>query len=152
MIVPSHAQTRKLVSLIPDRNVLMDERVAFVADLAFDVTEQVQPLEGEAPAIATESSGGAAVWESLLEVAIAGPLRRTLNRRFDVSPPLLIAAAGGHFSSDIDKTTTIIVTGTTDASVAMDAAVGKHDGYTIALRHKLEASRNGYVSNAFHSS
>jgi hypothetical protein len=56
---------------------------------------------------------------------------------------LLLAAAGGYFSADIDGATTLVVTGTAPAHVAMDAAEGKDDRYTLSLRQKLDAARAG---------
>ena len=57
---------------------------------------------------------------------------------------LLLAAAGGNFSTDIDGSTTLLVTGTVSAGIAMDAAEGKDDRYTLALRQKLDTGRPGY--------
>ncbi len=66
------------------------------------------------------------------------------RRYYNANPAeLLLAAAGGRFSEDIDGHTTLVVTGTTSAKVAMDAAEGKHDRYTLAMRQKLDADRPG---------
>ena len=61
------------------------------------------------------------------------------------TPPLTPTAAGGRFSADIDGNVTIVVTGMAHAGEAMDAAVGKHDRYTLALRQKVNTDRPGCV-------
>lgn len=56
---------------------------------------------------------------------------------------LLVAGAGGRFVTDIDATTTTVVTGTAPARSAMEAAEGKGDRFTTALRQKIDAGRSG---------
>lgn len=55
----------------------------------------------------------------------------------------LIVAANGRLSPNIDPMTTIIVTGLAHAHTAMDAAMGSHDRYTLALREKISTDRPG---------
>ena len=58
---------------------------------------------------------------------------------------LLVTAAGGRFSADIDAATTIVVTGLASARNAMNATDGHNSRYTLALRQKVDSSRSGCV-------
>jgi hypothetical protein len=80
-------QTRHLVSLVPNRLALANERVAFVAPLVFDVAlSDPSGCEASAalPAIASQTTtltarhvGSAA--SNPLQSPVPGPLRRTID-------------------------------------------------------------------------
>ena len=83
-------QTRHLVSLVLNRTALLDERVAFVASLAFDVTDQslmhdiVPKCEATVASVTVGDVGAALALgssvDSVKPVAplVAGPWRRKL--------------------------------------------------------------------------
>jgi hypothetical protein len=79
-------QTRRLVSLVPNRLALANERIAFVAPLVFDVTagceasavETAVTSEAAASSLAARLGGGGGGGVAS-KPPVPGPLRRTIN-------------------------------------------------------------------------